>query len=265
MLDIAAHPHLSAAAKRALPSFGPALSWRITQRVAALIEIAAAMVQGKGAGAGWDMRSEITAAVRFIQPGDTVFDVGANCGDWSREIKRRCPGVRLVMFEPQDACHAALAAIDGTLVRAAIGDAVGTAELHTPGGPAGNASLHERRDSYWAGAEFHPITVPVTTLDAVWADRIAFLKMDIEGHELAALRGAARLLSGRMIGAIQFEFGSGNINSRTSFRDFWDLLTGRGYAINRLLPGGALLPIPRYDESLEHYRGVSNYVAVAPA
>jgi hypothetical protein len=91
---------------------------------------------------------------------------------------------------------------------------------------------------------------------------VDFMKMDIEGHELFALRGAARALARGAIRAMSFEFGSGNINSRTFFRDYWDLLTRHGYEIYRVLPRGRTLRIFRYDEDLEYFRGVSNYVAV---
>jgi hypothetical protein len=89
------------------------------------------------------------------------------------------------------------------------------------------------------------------------------MKMDIEGHELSALRGAANALGTGVIRALAFEFGSGNINSRTFFRDYWELLTkSHNYRIRRVLPGGRLLPVDRYSEELEYFRGVTNYVAV---
>jgi hypothetical protein len=85
--------------------------------------------------------------------------------------------------------------------------------------------------------------------------------MDIEGHELFALRGAKNALKAGCIRALSFEFGSGNINSRTFFRDFWDLLTMYEYKIVRVLPGGKLYSVRAYNEDLEYFRGVSNYIA----
>jgi len=39
--------------------------------------------------------------MRFIRPGATVFDVGANKGEWSRAIRHALNGdVRLYLFEP---------------------------------------------------------------------------------------------------------------------------------------------------------------------
>jgi Methyltransferase FkbM domain len=108
--------------------------------------------------------------------------------------------------------------------------------------------------------------VPVVTLDAVIRDhnvaKIDLLKLDIEGAELAALCGSHDSLQGGIVSAIQFEFGSANIYSKTFFRDFWEILSPLGYRLSRILPGGRLLSVPEYSEDLEHFRGVSNYIAV---
>jgi hypothetical protein len=90
---------------------------------------------------------------------------------------------------------------------------------------------------------------------------VDFLKMDIEGHELFALRGAETALKEHRIGALLFEFGGGNINSLTFFRQFWELLTSAGFRIWRITPGGKPVFIDEYYEDLEYFRGVSNYVA----
>lgn len=216
------------------------------------------------------MAGEIRAARQFIKSGDVVFDVGANRGEWSTSIHDHLNGWEgFYLFEPQRSCYPYLShlqAAGATLVQAAVGEKAGTATLLSPAEGAGNASLHPRKDTYFAGQDFRPTEVPIISLDDFMAERkienVAFMKMDIEGHELAAMRGASYALSHGMIKALQFEFGSGNINSNTMFRDHWDLLRGHGYRLYRVLIGGRLLPITAYDETLEHYRGVSNYIAV---
>jgi FkbM family methyltransferase len=229
-------------------------------------ETAAAMLQGKGAGSGWDLDAEIAAAIPFIRDGAIVFDVGANVGEWSRAVISRKPHVRLFLFEPQEACAGHLKMDGATLVKAAVGEADGCASLFSSSGMAGSASLHARKDTYFDSQIFTSTEVPVISIDSFMAARaiesVDFMKMDIEGHELFALRGAAKALAKGSIRAISFEFGSGNINSRTFFRDYWDLLTQYGYEIYRILPRGRTLRVVRYDEDLEYFRGVSNFIAV---
>jgi FkbM family methyltransferase len=91
--------------------------------------------------------------------------------------------------------------------------------------------------------------VRVTTLDDIAAtegvDEIGLLKIDVEGMELAVLRGAQRLLERGAVKRIQFEFNEMNVLSRTLFADFHALLSPR-YHLYRLLPHG-WLSIDRYN------------------
>ena len=253
-------------AKFLIPATAHVLSSARVQSAISLGETGAALLQGKGAGSGWDLNAEVTAALKFIRPGATVFDVGANKGEWSRAVRERVGDVRLFLFEPQATCAPYLEIDGAVLTQAAVGETDGRAVLHSPGDAAGNASLHIRSDTYFAEQRFASSEVMVVSLDSFMdthaIQSVDFMKMDIEGHELFALRGAARAVARGAIRALSFEFGSGNINSRTFFRDYWDLLTNHSYEIYRVLPRGRTLRIFRYDEDLEYFRGVSNYLAV---
>jgi hypothetical protein len=105
----------------------------------------------------------------------------------------------------------------------------------------------------------------VSTLDAFVASKdiacIDFLKIDVEGHEMSVLKGGANSIEAGKVRAIAFEFGSADVYSRIFFRDIWDFLTGHDYKIRRIVPGGNLVEVESYYEDLEHFRGVSNYIA----
>jgi FkbM family methyltransferase len=198
-----------------------------------------------------------------------LVDVGANRGEWSSGMAALFPKTqKLVLFEPQDECVALLKGMTlpgKVIVHGAVGEQSGAREFFVgkPGWAA--ASFYRRDETYFKDEEQHAIAVPVFTLDDIlekeeieFAD---FAKFDIEGAELSALKGAQKTLAAGKIGAMSFEFGSGNINSRTFFRDFWELLTGHGFELFRVLPSGQVFKIREYYEDLEYFRGVSNYVA----
>jgi FkbM family methyltransferase len=255
-------------AKVLIPLAARFLSSERAQRLLSLGETGIAMVQGKGAGSGWDLKAEVTAAMQFIRPRATLFDVGAYRGQWSRAILDQVSDARLFLFEPQAACAPFLAIEGAVLTQAAVGEKDGRATLYSAGNGEPSASLHERKDTYFQRQSFASNEVPVISIDSFMEahdiQTVDFMKMDIEGHELFALRGAVHALASGAIRAMSFEFGSGNINSRTFFRDYWDLLTNYGYEVYRVLPRGRILRVSRYDEDLEYFRGVSNYVAALP-
>jgi len=228
------------------------------------------ILTGKGAGTGWDLNSEVQVALSLIyRPEPVIFDVGANVGKWSAKISAAKPASTLFLFEPSPACREQIAKRpqldNATIVPAAVGERAGKALLHFSQPTDGSASLHPREDTFFEDRTYAQLEVDVITLDdfikARQLEFVDFLKMDIEGHELFALLGAKTALSERRIGALLFEFGSGNVNSRTFFRQFWNLLTSAGFRIWRITPGGKQIAIDEYYEDLEYFRGVSNYVA----
>ena len=89
-----------------------------------------------------------------------------------------------------------------------------------------------------------------------WPNRTGF---SIEGHELKALKGAARMINEKKVDVIQFEFGGCNIDSRTYFQDFFYLLKDN-FTIYRILRDG-LLEMPTYQETHEIFITI-NYLAV---
>ena len=263
-------------AKWLAPLLSPLLMRPPLDRALRLAGIYLDILQGKGAGAGWDLRSEVMTAARFLRaPQPLIFDIGANRGEWSEAMLKLVGAYspRLFLFEPSSACQAILRQRSfprSVLIPAAVGEQAGEAELTAPAPGSPVASLYPRRDTYHQfGEHAHRETVPVVTVDDIMAEyaleQINFMKVDVEGHELAVLRGARQALSKQRIAALSFEFGSGQINARIFFHDFWDLLHPLGYDLHRICPGGALVHIGEYYEDLESFRGVSNYLATRPA
>ncbi len=233
----------------------------------------AAVLGGMGYGIGgadFDASGErwLLGEVARMTAGRTavVFDVGANRGDWSALALRVMPAAVMHCVEPSRmwATLAARQARVHQIHECALSDHEGTATLHADAPGSGDASLH-KRDLTHIGRSFeHEERVALRTLDSVCREndinQIDLLKIDVEGSELAVLRGASEMIARGAIGVIQFEGGGTWIDSRIFFRDFWRLLSPK-YRIGRLMRDG-IAWIDTYEERLEVFVGPTNYLAV---
>jgi FkbM family methyltransferase len=205
-----------------------------------------------------------------------VFDVGANFGMWTAQL---APGLdrssAVYAFEPVAPTFARLRENLARLgpaprvvpVNAALGDVDGEVEVFLIGGEGSGAhSLHERdlRAMGTTSTGQQPVRGyrGDTFCREHAIERIAFLKIDVEGHELAVLRGFAAALDEARIGALQFEYGGSWIDARTYLKDAFELLQPRGYALGKLFPDGVVWH-EHYDYVLETFQ-YANFVAVRP-
>jgi FkbM family methyltransferase len=139
--------------------------------------------------------------------GWTLLDVGANEGDFVRAAALVAKPGAVFAFEPQPACkpllEAALAAVpNGRMVAAAVGAAPGQVEFNCTGNSKMASVLAPQpgiERSYQSGdyAIVENVTVPIVRLDDVVpaGTDVGLLKLDVQGYEMEALRGAIRVLS----------------------------------------------------------------------
>ena len=192
-----------------------------------------------------------------------VIDVGACEGDWTVAALKQWPGAVVHAFEPAPTSYDRLVERLGDrarCVQAACGEQQGSATLFSVPGQPGLTSLHNRDLSGHGLAMTETVEVAVTTLahycQQQQIERIDYLKVDAEGHDLAVLRGAGDLLG--EVRFLQFEFGGANLDSRTFLRDFVDLLTPT-HRLYRMLSDG-LEPLA-YSEAEEIFV-TANFFAV---
>jgi FkbM family methyltransferase len=133
----------------------------------------------------------------------TFFDVGAHIGETAAQALNNFPQARVFSFEPHPSTFAILSSTirDGRFeaFNLAISDEVGRVPFYDYGTLATSNSMVVH--SQFAVRGKHPaktLHVDATTIDEFCQqhsiESIDVLKIDIEGHELAALRGARRLL-----------------------------------------------------------------------
>nr|PZN56883.1 MAG: FkbM family methyltransferase [Bacteroidota bacterium] len=177
-----------------------------------------------------------------------VFDVGANMGGYTIELLKYFQNADIYCFEPSKKTFEILKnnlnQKEGVhLCNFGFGEKAEFLELYSDAEGSGLASLYNRRLGHMSIQMERREQIEIRTIDQFCRDQnisnIDFLKLDIEGHEMAALRGASEMLNKNAIRFIQFEFGGCNIDSRTYFQDFWYLLHER-YKIYRIVRDGLI-------------------------
>lgn len=200
--------------------------------------------------------------------GGVILDVGANVGQWSLLAARHCPAATIHALEIVPDTHARLLAACAHVpsIRPhplGLSDRAGTLSMHViPGRDVLATALAEFSRAVHGG---RAQTVQGRVLDGdefcrrEGIQQIDLLKVDVEGHEPQVLRGLSGMLSRGAIRAIQFEYGTSNIDARFLLRDAYALLESHGMRVGKVYPSYVdLRPYKRRDED---FLG-PNYVAV---
>lgn len=177
---------------------------------------------------------EIRFVRRWLREGMRAVDAGASYGVYTLAMARAVgESGRVWAFEPTAEVAAYLersVVLNGlrnvTVRRAAVSDRAGSIEFASGVYPELNA----------VGGQGTVTRVDAVTLDEQGWNALDFLKIDIEGHEAQAIRGAQRLLRDTSP-LVMLE-----LKARASFdaRPL-RLLADMGYAAYRLLPGPLVL------------------------
>lgn len=167
----------------------------------------------------------------------TVFDVGANFGDFSARFRRHFPRAVIHAFEPVASNFRVLQTNtsglrDLEVHQVAISDSSGHREIFLYDGPA----LHSLERPGPGGRSESVATI---TLDQFCGERgidsIDFMKVDTEGHELSVLRGAVELLRKGAIRSLLVESTMNDEDPRyVSLSNFRKVLEPFGYVLHSL-------------------------------
>jgi FkbM family methyltransferase len=142
---------------------------------------------------------ELRLVRRLVRRGNMAVDVGSHSGTYAFEMA--CAGrVPTIAFEPNPGLHPCR---DGArswpylLLPVALSDRCGSAVMRVPvtGGVRryGRSSICVQ-NRFCRSVPHRELLVETRSLDSLGLPRVGFVKIDVEGHELAVLRGAESII-----------------------------------------------------------------------
>ncbi|WP_176500822.1 FkbM family methyltransferase [Sphingomonas sp. HMP9] len=172
--------------------------------------------------------ADVCADLASIMKPRTIFDVGANIGQSAVKFRRRFPEAQIHCFEPSasNADRIRTRSIKNVEVhQVALGSTAATAMLSQGADPA-TFHISENGDAQ----------IRIETIDAFCAEngieRIDFLKIDTEGHDLEVLKGAVAMLDAGRVVAVQVEAGMNPENTfHIPFEALKAFLEDHGYRL----------------------------------
>ncbi len=200
--------------------------------------------------------ADLCFAAHFLQPDDFFVDGGANVGTWSLMAALHA-GANVLAVEPAPdtlkvlRANIALNGLEAKISVApvALSDQLGEASMSGTGLTRSVKALSPRSTD-------EPV-ISLSTLSSLVADVVpALVKLDLEGHELPALRGAGTLLSERKIVAWCIE-----ANTLAEAIALHEVMKGHGYLLRYYLPAQRKLtefrPDPCFQYNLIFVRDVA--------
>jgi FkbM family methyltransferase len=180
---------------------------------------------------------------------DVVLDIGANVGQYAKELRSLGYAGRIVSFEPLTAPHEALrraAAGDGgwECFKLAVGRKAGTGTINVSANTESSSLLSMRREHVRSAPESAYIgkeEIEIQTLE--WALRTLaddarrpFVKIDAQGYEREIVEGAGAELD--RVAGVQLELSLTPLyDGAPSFTEMVSLMEERGFALVGLEPG----------------------------
>src|SRR5262249_15390122 len=121
----------------------------------------------------------------------------------------------------------------------------------------GSNSLFPQRYSGQQYAENDVETITSSTIDSYFRrqsiQNVDFIKLDIEGYEPAAIRGAEQMLRAGKIGIIQFEYSAVFLDAGSSLMQLMRYVADINpqYEFHKIVPNGTRR-IPAYEHTLDN-------------
>jgi FkbM family methyltransferase len=199
--------------------------------------------------------SSLRVLDRFVRVGDVVVDIGAHRGVYTYRLAQLVGSTGHVhSFEPNPSSLRTLEAVRNgraniSIYRVALSDRSGEAMLHRPisDGVRIDAMSTVVVPHRHSALQFDSVRTRLVRLDDVFGPlhltNLAFMKCDVEGHELEVLKGARGILDElRPVLLVEIEQRHQDRDIRATF----DFVMGLGYA-GYFLHRNQVRPINEFD------------------
>jgi FkbM family methyltransferase len=143
---------------------------------------------------------EIHVVHRYIDPDRAALDIGVHIGIYTRHFAKYAKCVLGFEANPNSAAFAKRS-LNGiaTIEWVGLSSEAGTGLLRIPAEEENRADLAAfgtlSPTNRLGGLRFREVVVPVRTLDDFDLPAVGFVKIDVEGHEEAVLKGGEKLLA----------------------------------------------------------------------
>ncbi len=193
----------------------------------------------------WLLEPEVALIPLLSKRKGLAIDAGANKGVYFYHLARHYN--RVCGFEPLPSLATYLSRAkpaNGDVFRIALSNTQGSATLMLPRGYNELGSLEEQTRAQWdSSGSIETHEIKTATLDSFDFTGVALIKIDVEGHELAVLEGAARTLE-RWHPTIVIEIEERHRHQAVrSVREHLEAIGYTGY----FLDGKFLNPIEQFD------------------
>ncbi len=180
---------------------------------------------------------------------ETILDVGANAGQYSRELRKAGFKGRIISFEPASMAYRDLKMIalrdkNWQTFNFALGESGGVASIHISGHSPSSSILPMTDLHYDAspGSEYlNDEEIEIKTLDSIYdtlgiGSENVFLKVDTQGYEKKVLEGGQRALS--LIKGIQLELSASELyEGEEIYYSVCRFVEERNFRLVRIIPG----------------------------
>ena len=198
----------------------------------------------------------------------TVFDVGANTGEWSKLAKGYLTKADFHLFELSESTFTTLEKgfeheANFRLNNLGLSSSSGIVTYQDYGRNSGLNSILQ--DVSYHKSDYENKKGLVTTGDEYCLkykiEQIDILKIDVEGAENMVLEGFSQMLEKQAINIIQFEYGYTHADAHYLIKDFYKFFNRFGYKLGPLKKKGVIFM--DFEYGLNDFNSGPNYIAVS--